>query len=276
MDIQDINTSNIERKRAMGLGKFYTYIHSTGDKAGQSNRIFYVGKGKKNRAWIFIKRNKHWHNIADKNGINVTICAYWDSEQEAHEHEKFLILCFRDMGIRLANMTDGGEGMSGYSPTPETRRKISEAGKNILSQSENRINILARIQKIHGDELIQSRRKKSIQLAWLSSDLRNHQSAVAQDRWSDSEFKRTTTLKMIAAQARPEVKERVMASKKRGMQNHQSRSVLCINTGIFFEITGDAVQWLKLMGHEKATEASICVVCQGKRKTCYGYSWRYA
>ena len=52
--------------------------------------------------------------------------ANWENESEAFEHEKFLIWCFKDMGIKLANLTDGGEGASGAIRTEEQKKRYSE------------------------------------------------------------------------------------------------------------------------------------------------------
>ena len=90
---------------------YYTYIHTRKD----TNKIFYVGKGKGNRAYV-AKRNKHWNAIVDKHGFNVCILAHWTTEQQALDHEKFLIQCFLDLGYVLANKTLGGEGTSGLTP----------------------------------------------------------------------------------------------------------------------------------------------------------------
>ena len=73
-------------------------------------------------------RNPYWHNIVNKYGRpTVKLLARWDTEQEALDHEKLLILCFKDMGYKLANITDGGEGTSGYKHTPEQREKNRQA-----------------------------------------------------------------------------------------------------------------------------------------------------
>lgn len=90
---------------------YYTYLHHRND----TNAVFYIGKGKGNRAWV-TKRNKFWHSIADTRGFSVEICAYWATEQQAHDHEKFLIWCFNELRIKLVNQTDGGEGTSGLTP----------------------------------------------------------------------------------------------------------------------------------------------------------------
>lgn len=84
---------------------FYTYVHTKPD-----GTIFYIGKGQGKRATAKSGRNKHWHNLVNKHGLNVEILAHWDTEQEAYDHEVLLISCFRDMGYELANYKNGGEG----------------------------------------------------------------------------------------------------------------------------------------------------------------------
>lgn len=101
---------------------FYTYFHTRND----TNTVFYVGKGmpKHARAFDEYDRGVHWKRIVAKHGHTVHIAARWPTEAEAFEHEKFLIACFRDMGIKLVNLTDGGEGISGYQHTAAARNKI--------------------------------------------------------------------------------------------------------------------------------------------------------
>jgi len=99
---------------------FYTYCHTRND----TGKIFYIGKGtRKYRASSKDQRNKYWQNIVNKHGFKSEILAHWNTEKEAFEHEKLLILCFKDMGYTLANMTEGGEGCS--KPSVEIRKKMS-------------------------------------------------------------------------------------------------------------------------------------------------------
>ena len=105
---------------------FCTYAHTK-----QDGTIFYIGKGVEKRAYDTKSRNKHWQNIVAKHGFKTVILANWETEQDAFEHEKVLIACFRDMGYKLANLTDGGEGNSGYKWTPEQCKTLSEAHKGI-------------------------------------------------------------------------------------------------------------------------------------------------
>lgn len=108
---------------------FYTYAHYTPE-----GRLFYVGKGSGTfkRAYVYTKRNKFWKNIVNKHGAFVVkILAFWDEENKALAHEVFLIKHFRALGEYLANMTDGGEGVTGYRPTEEQKRQrsLSQRGR---------------------------------------------------------------------------------------------------------------------------------------------------
>ena len=112
--------------------QFYTYVHTRND----TGEVFYIGKGKGSRA--FAKgRNPHWNNIVNKHGYTVHIVAYWETEELAFAHEKELITEFRALGVELANMTDGGEGSTGWIPSEETRKRIGDAGRGRKHSAES-------------------------------------------------------------------------------------------------------------------------------------------
>jgi len=99
---------------------FYTYAHYKPEGG-----LFYIGKGAGNRAYDMQRRNTYWKNIVNKHGNpHVEILANWDTDAEALDHEKLLISCFKDMGYKLANLTDGGEGVSGYKHSEEIKQKM--------------------------------------------------------------------------------------------------------------------------------------------------------
>jgi hypothetical protein len=104
---------------------FYTYAHYT-----PQGRLFYIGKGLGERAYKKDSRNQHWQNVVFKYGNpDVQILAHWDTEQEALDHEALLISCFRDLGHKLCNLSDGGKGNAGIKMSDETKEKISLAKK---------------------------------------------------------------------------------------------------------------------------------------------------
>lgn len=101
---------------------FYVYCHRRCD----DNSIFYVGKGKGDRASSRYSRNRYWHHIANKCGYTIDYVDQNLTEEEAFELESLMIqeIGRHDLGNgRLVNTTDGGEGTS--NPTAEVRQKIS-------------------------------------------------------------------------------------------------------------------------------------------------------
>jgi len=117
---------------------YLTYCHTRND----TNQIFYIGKGNEKRAYDSYNRNLFWKRIANKYGHKVCILAHWKTEQEALDHEKLLISCFKDMGYQLANMSDGGEGgATGVKRSDEFKAKVSERmkGKPKSEQTKRRI-----------------------------------------------------------------------------------------------------------------------------------------
>lgn len=111
------------------IKKFYTYLHCkpNGDP-------FYVGKGNGKRSHDFTcGRNQHHKNIVAKYGKeNVGVFVFdCDSEAQALADEVQQIAQLREEGYELCNMTDGGEGASGFKH--QAKKNISAARKRYLS-----------------------------------------------------------------------------------------------------------------------------------------------
>lgn len=101
----------------------YTYVH----RRASDGSVFYVGKGKNRRAWSKDRKNRHWHNIVNKHGLVVEVVKDGMPEACALALERiFISIIGRE---NLTNLTDGGEGGTGYRPPPETRAKMSAAKK---------------------------------------------------------------------------------------------------------------------------------------------------
>lgn len=117
---------------------FYTYIHIR----ASDNKPFYIGKGCKKRAWS-LQRSVRWHRVVKKHGFHAEILCYFDKEEDAFEHERFLIKCFKDMNIDLINATDGGEGLSGFNHSDYTKQKISKkhGGKKLTQEHKLKLSI---------------------------------------------------------------------------------------------------------------------------------------
>ena len=116
---------------------YYVYLH----RKQTTGEIFYVGKGKDDRAYKLIGRNRWWKNIVKKHGYTVEFVCKGIPEEQAVLEEKRLIAEYGrlDLGTGcLCNLTDGGEGSSGARVSEESRRKRSASlkGKNRWARSE--------------------------------------------------------------------------------------------------------------------------------------------
>lgn len=103
-----------------------------------TNEPFYVGKGKGDR-WRCKQRSEWFLRIMKKTDVAVCIIADELTEQEAFEVEAYCIWYYRDvLGYELVNFTDGGEGMSGYKHSEESKLLMSAAKKGKPSPFKGR------------------------------------------------------------------------------------------------------------------------------------------
>lgn len=118
---------------------FYVYEHWRPD----TNRPFYVGKGRGWRAHALRGRNKKHKNIVAKAGRVVKFVATGLNEKEAFDLERERITLWRSMGLPLANFTDGGEGSSGSVQSATSVAKRSKALTGRKRSEVERANISA-------------------------------------------------------------------------------------------------------------------------------------
>lgn len=148
--------------------RFYTYFHTRND----TDSVFYIGKGQRKRAYKTSCRSTLWKRIVAKHGYSVHIASWWETEKEAFEHEILLIACFRDLGINICNMTDGGDGISGYIQSPESRAK---QGMAIRGNDYAKGNVLGPETRAKMSQISKNRR-------W-SPETKAKMSASAKARW---------------------------------------------------------------------------------------------
>jgi group I intron endonuclease len=104
---------------------FYAYLHCKPD-----GTPFYVGKGDEKR--VSIKKREHnlqHTKILNEHGLENILVGKMECSTEdfAFELERGLIKRLRKMNVSIVNLTDGGDGLSGFSRSPETRAKMSAA-----------------------------------------------------------------------------------------------------------------------------------------------------
>ena len=119
-----------------GDKKYYLYVHYRLDK----KEAFYIGISTKyrkkdyDRAFCYRKRSEFWKRVCNKTRYNVMIISESDNKQEIINQEINYIKVLgkkKDKTGTLVNITDGGEGLLGYSIkwTEDMKNKIREANK---------------------------------------------------------------------------------------------------------------------------------------------------
>lgn len=170
---------------------FYVYVWR--DSAGNP---FYVGKGKGGRANDVRQRSDSFKAIHSKGGCYVEIVDEFIHESQAFSLECELIERYgrRAHGGTLVNLTDGGEGSSGASPSEATRAILSETSR-----------------KSWLDDDIRRRRIAALKICGANPEVRARKSASVKATFSSPEMRSRLRLLRLEDQGRLETKEKLRA-----------------------------------------------------------------
>lgn len=141
---------------------------------------FYVGKGTGYRLHDHEREARSGHkchkcSIIRKiwkagNEVTRSIVFTTDDETEALAHEIEVIAQYGRKS--LVNLTDGGEGMSGHSPTPETRTKIGASAAARWADPEQRARIMEGLEAYLSSVDGRSKRSEAMQRCYEDPDFR--------------------------------------------------------------------------------------------------------
>ena len=112
------------------MNDFYTYAYLREDRTP-----YYIGKGKDDRCFI---KGKKESVSPPKDKLRIIFLKQNLTEQEAFKHEIYMIAVFgrKDNGTGiLRNLTNGGDGVSGYIPSESVRKARRRHGKVIGNQN---------------------------------------------------------------------------------------------------------------------------------------------
>lgn len=168
----EIPVQDVEKGDEGLMPDYYIYFLRRPDKEDPlwpgEYQPFYVGKGSNGRHLVHRDEAKSLLHKPGRKPIKINIIhSLWKSgfdffeeiildnltELEAFEIEKQTIMTYGriDLGTGcLANMTDGGDGKSGWLPLEDTRRRLSEANKGQIPWMKG---------KVHSEETKQKIRK---------------------------------------------------------------------------------------------------------------------
>lgn len=133
--------------------RFYVYEHLRSD----TGAVFYVGKGTGKRCTVksHHHRNEFWQRTERKaGGFCVRMVASDLDEELAFLIEQERISQLRMIGTRICNLTDGGDGTSGWVKTKEWREKVGAAHRGKVISLATRLKISASVTGYkHTDEV---------------------------------------------------------------------------------------------------------------------------
>lgn len=186
----------------------------------------------------------------------------WNSEVEALIQEILLIKTLRTLGKTLYNVTDGGEGISGYKYTPEQREKCRQAAIRRWQDPETR------------KKMIDGHRGKRN----ITPQTRAKWSKDAKQRWLDPEMRRKNITGLIAAQNRPETKARKSASMKIAANKPEFKKRYCKPIRQIDLRSNKTIATYQSLG-EAATAVNGDAGFISRRchlnKTAYGFRWQF-
>jgi hypothetical protein len=221
---------------------FVVYCH----KRPTDGEIFYVGKGTAYRAKRSDSRNNYWNNIVDKHGgFDIEIVAENLTESEALKFEVILIKGLRDAGADLCNMTDGGEGMSGFKHSEKSKELMRTTNKGKTKSGH-------RLSEEHVEKLRLAKlgRKQS----------KEHAKAAALARVG----------RVVSDDTRQKISQALLG--KPISEEHKRKlmkPVVCLTTGEEFESVKAACDKYSL--HRQ----NVAKCCRGKIKQTGGLAWQY-
>jgi hypothetical protein len=227
------------------MNNYYVYCHFRND----TNDVFYVGKGfgcRKNKTH---GRSKYWNSVVAKaNGFKSQEIASNLTEAEALAFEVLMINKLRQDGAKLCNLTDGGDGVSGYRHTAE----VCEA---------QRQRMLGVTPWNKGKQTSQEVKEKLSKAKLGVKQSPEHIEAAAKARIG----------RKVSEETRRKISEANIGRKLPEEQYaHRLKPVICITTGIKYKSVTEAAKALGLFS------SNISRCCMGKFKQTGGFQFKYS
>lgn len=219
---------------------YYVYLHLR----RTDGKVFYVGKGTRRRAWSMNRKNPHWRRTVAKHGYDVILIHRDMTESCALSFERALIRAYSSP--ELTNLTDGGEGASGYSHTLEGRAKMSAAWQTRVVSDETRLRLSA----------FQRGRKHSPEHVLKQAEAQKGKT-----------YSEETKAKIGAAHRGKVISE--------AHRSAMSKRVECSNGMVFPSVTSAALWVRSDCGYPKASKTNIIYCLKGVTSVAYGLRWSY-
>jgi hypothetical protein len=270
----------------MSLERFYVYEHIRND----TGAVFYVGKGCGRRSVHDHNRGIYWDRIVNKaQGFSVRYPVQNVDEELSLLAEMELIDKYRKTGVRLVNVSDGGDGVTGYHHTDETKLKIGKAnattpkakgeqhgmfGKKHTEESLAKMSasqtgrMVGENHPLYGKKHSDETRAKISQ--GVAGKLQGEKNGFFGKKHSD-ETKAKISKAGIGRKASEETKAKKRAISLANVHNLKTaKPVFCLTNGVTYYCINEAARQLNLQ------RGCIQKVCNGKLKKTGGYQFQWS
>jgi len=223
---------------------FYVYEHIRPDNGS----VFYVGKGRGDRAFNTSKRNHHWKNVFNEAGrFKVSFLCEHESEEFVFLLEQERIDQLKKLGVALCNITSGGEGLSGLKFTDEHKQKIARAKLGVPRPGH----------------VVEKMRKSRI------GKMTGSENPFFGKRHTEETKAKLSSALSGRVQSREEKKRRQISRMNYAKVSKRSIPVYCVNNGITYFSISEAARQLNL--HRRC----ITMVCNKEMHHTAGYKFTW-
>lgn len=275
---------------------FYVYIH----RRATDGSVFYVGKGSLDRAWHksrYARQRGWWLNIARKNGVIVEIAQDEMLEKDAFLLEMWLIAKFKRGGVKLCNLTDGGEGPSGKVMSEETKQLIRESKIGELNHMYGKVHTEVTRAKMCKSRVgkkpalgmrhtEQTKRNASIRVSGDKNPMANEKEyefwhkdygrVVATTAYMRGTYGIVGIYRIISGKSLKCSGWRMYARKdEKGHDFSKNCKKVKVSTssGEVYDTMSDAAREMVKLGYEKATQSAIWYACKTQGRVAFGREW---
>ena len=265
--------------RKLTENDFYVYLH----RRKTDGTIFYVGKGRGNRATARGGRNKWWKRIEDKHGFYHEIFRAGLTNDQACQLEIETIANLKASGLELCNIAAGGEsGLVGI-PLSEPHKEILRQRKIGKRQSPEhaRKSAMAKVGKKQPRDAVEAsiskKRKPVINSSGNVFASASH-AARAMAKLLGVPASQGN-ISMVARGERSEAYGHAWSYDTSKIPDAPStvkanmKKVFCSN-GMEFFSTQEATRWVKSW-RGSANNQCITVCARNGKGSAYGFTWRY-
>jgi len=190
--------------------------------------------------------------------------------REMFDEEKRQIATRQTVAPSGYNLTNGGEGVSG---SPETRRIQSEKAKikhqDCEFKEKHRASIVSSFEGEDG-----MHRRKVISASKTGRKMHPNAAKAILASKKTEEYRKIAAAAASKTWATPGYREKWSKS-KREKHIRKAKRFPMREDGVIFRSTRSAANYMKWQGFDKAAPNNICLACNGKYNTSYGFVWEW-